>query len=213
MTVKPLAIAIHTSTPELGLGISNFQNLRHCQTWELGRALSNQLHPYLQEFMQPYGWQNLDFLAVAIGPGGFTGTRIGVVTARTLAQQLALPLYGISSLEAYGWQQIQSQNLSPQPGDLIAVTMAARRGMGFGGLYGYGGEQEGLTAVLGDRLMTPAQWQDVLKGRSERVHSLTVDQNLGDCVSALLSLGFFRWQRGLVESWGQVTPFYGQSPV
>jgi tRNA A37 threonylcarbamoyladenosine modification protein TsaB len=37
-------------------------------------------------------------LAVATGPGGFTSTRLTVVLARTLAQQLALPLDGVGSL-------------------------------------------------------------------------------------------------------------------
>jgi len=43
--------------------------------------------------------QDLQAVVVGIGPGGFTGVRVAVVTGRTLAQALKLPLVGINSLE------------------------------------------------------------------------------------------------------------------
>jgi tRNA threonylcarbamoyladenosine biosynthesis protein TsaB len=46
------------------------------------------------------GWDAVTRLAVGVGPGGFTGLRHGIATARALAQALDLPLAGVSSLEA-----------------------------------------------------------------------------------------------------------------
>lgn len=61
------------------------------------------LLPAVDEMLEQAGWRKstLDLLVVGIGPGSFTGIRIAVVTARTLAQALNLPLTGVSLLDCY----------------------------------------------------------------------------------------------------------------
>jgi len=132
--LQPYGLALHTTTRELGLAVDNFAGQRRWQTWMLDRQLASHLQTYLQQFLSPQTWGDLGFVAVAQGPGGFTGTRIGVVTARVLAQQLNLPLFGISTLACLAWA-VRSDLIPQAHPYRIAVQMPAQRGALYGGIY------------------------------------------------------------------------------
>lgn len=208
-------LAIHTASADLGLAIQPIgagqQPIRR-QTWSIGREVSSYLHLYLSEFIQPQSWQDLAFLAVARGPGGFTGTRLGVVTARTLAEQLNLPLFAISTLAAAVWQISQDQSLTA--GTAIAITMPAHRSEVYGAIYEV--SATGLTARLPDTVMPLAQWQQLIEQQPpDRLIQTDRDWGgeLGFTVAALLDLARLGWQQGERPQWSAALPFYGQSPV
>lgn len=67
--------------------------------------------------------------------GSFTGTRLGVVTARILAQQLEVPLLGLSSLGTMAWHY--RDELIEQDG---VVSRRAQQGHQYLGIYRYQGE-------------------------------------------------------------------------
>jgi tRNA threonylcarbamoyl adenosine modification protein YeaZ len=206
-------LALHTCSPELGLALSNFSGDARCQVWDLGRDLSTHLHSYLATFLQPQTWADLTFLAVAQGPGGFTGTRIGVVTARTLAQQLNLPLYGVSSLAAIAWSYYLKQASSISTPLTIAVEMPAQRSEIYTGIYQISPASEQLTVLQPDTVQTSDTWQATLETWPQAYQLVQATGGLGASVSGVLAIAHQQWQQGKRSVWSEVLPFYGQSPV
>lgn len=213
-SVKKYGLALHTASRELGLAISNFAGDSRCQTWNLDRDLATHLHQYLVEFIQPQTWGDLGFIAVAKGPGGFTGTRMGMVTARTLAQQLDIPVFAVSTLAAVAWAE------PPQPplakGGLlrenIALQMPAQRGQLFGAVYSVN-KDSGLTELFPETVMTPEFWQEKLDNWGNSYQLIEVGSELGWSVSSVLELAYLEWQMGSRPDWSDALPFYGQHPV
>jgi tRNA threonylcarbamoyl adenosine modification protein YeaZ len=230
---KKYAIALHTCSPQLGLALINFAGESRHQVWDLGHDLSTHLHLNLAEFIKPRTWADLAFVAVAKGPGGFTGTRIGIVTARTLAQQLDIPLLTISTLAVVAWSHL-SQLSTPLgkggvQGDIlvreergevtedraIAIQMPAQRGQLFAAIYQVSSSNSGLTTLFPDTVVTPEAWQQTLDSWQTPYQLIEIPAGvgLGASVSSLLELAYLEWQQGKRPDWSEALPFYGQHPV
>ncbi len=69
------------------------------------------------------GFGSIDRVAVTVGPGSFTGIRIGLATARAMGLALDIPVVGVSTLVAFAGPLL----LAPQPG-AIASVIGARHG-------------------------------------------------------------------------------------
>lgn len=202
MEANKYGIALHTTTPELGLAISNFVDTRS-EVWNLERELSSLLHEYLMEFIKPQTWKDMAFIAVARGPGGFTGTRIGMVCARTLGQQLDIPVFAVSTLAAVALERGKGE-------DIIAVQMPAQRGQLFGAVYKR--DEVGVTALLPDTVFTPEAWQSKLAGL-DYYDLVEAKFGLAATVTNILQLAYFEWLQGRRPTWSEALPFYGQHPV
>jgi tRNA threonylcarbamoyladenosine biosynthesis protein TsaB len=92
------------------------------------------------------GWGELERIAVGVGPGTFTGLRVGIATARGLAQSLAIDLVGVSSLQALAYGALASEEAPLD--DAIMAIIDARRGEVFVAAFAPDGE-------LGLRELTP----------------------------------------------------------
>ena len=82
------------------------------------------------------GWGGVDRIAVGLGPGSFTGLRIGIATARGLGASLGLPVTGACTLDALGCGIREGQGGRP-----ALAVLDARRGEVFAALYAPGGER------------------------------------------------------------------------
>jgi tRNA threonylcarbamoyladenosine biosynthesis protein TsaB len=91
------------------------------------------------------GFGDVDRIAVGVGPGSFTGLRIGVATARALAQATGADVVGVSTLRALGALEEEP----PPYGTVVIPVIDARRGEVF--VAGYRGTSE----ILHPQAMTP----------------------------------------------------------
>jgi tRNA threonylcarbamoyladenosine biosynthesis protein TsaB len=109
-------------------------------------------------------WKALDRVAVGIGPGRFTGLRVGVATARGLAQSLSLQLVGVSSLRALA----EGAAMGGERGcDAVLAVIDARRGEVFAAAYSVPAGR--LTdEVAFPRALAPADLEHIAAGAEER---------------------------------------------
>jgi tRNA threonylcarbamoyladenosine biosynthesis protein TsaB len=87
------------------------------------------------------GWSRLDRLAAGVGPGTFTGLRVGIATARGLAQSLGVAAVGVSSLMALAeatrtdGEQSRGRDPGEVAADAVLSVIDARRGEVFAAAY------------------------------------------------------------------------------
>ena len=96
---------------------------------------------------------------MGLGPGTFTGLRVGVATARGLAQSLGVELVGVSSLRALA-EPALPDSLTPERCALVLAVLDARRGEAFAAAYRL--TERGSA----EELVPPARWLPRIWGAS-----------------------------------------------
>ena len=93
----------------------------------------------------------IDLFCAGIGPGSFTGLRVGLASAKALSRAADEPIVGVSSLAAQAWGPAR---INPEATILSAID--ARRREVYAGAYRWSGDE--LVAVLDDRAAAPDDW-------------------------------------------------------
>jgi len=114
-------LGIDTSTKYLCIGIYDHAKIYEYNL-EVGTKLSSLLGVAIARVVQALGWQmrDIDYFACGLGPGSFTGMRVGLSTVKGLSWSLKRPIIGISSLD------ILAQNASSASGKIVTIVDAKR---------------------------------------------------------------------------------------
>ena len=144
-------LAIETSNRPLSVAVLDDTKVLATTTTNMSRNHSSTLLPIIEKSISQAGLtaDELDRVVVAAGPGSYTGLRIGVTTAKTLAFTLHRELVGLSSLAVLAGNVVAE-------GQLVAPLFDARRDNLFTGLYRI--KQGQPVSVLPDQHISVTEW-------------------------------------------------------
>ncbi|MGH2728577.1 MAG: tRNA (adenosine(37)-N6)-threonylcarbamoyltransferase complex dimerization subunit type 1 TsaB [Actinomycetota bacterium] len=157
-----LVLGIETSTAVSSVAIGSEQGI--VGSAQLGRGKGHEqfvvpaIRFILEQAEVPV--RQLAGVAVGVGPGLFTGMRVGVATAKTMAQALRIPIIGIPSLDLLAY----SVRHSPR---LICACVDARRGEIFSSFYRQ--VPGGVQRLSEYQAWPPARLADEVQARSDEV--------------------------------------------
>lgn len=125
-----IVVGIETSTPQTSVAVGKEDRVIASTAVSGGRTHHEALTPALEHLLK---WtqtpiSSVGGVAVGIGPGLFTGLRVGIETGKTLAQVLGVPIVGLASLDVLAFSVRFTRRL-------IAAAIDARRGEVFFCLY------------------------------------------------------------------------------
>lgn len=176
-------LAIDTSTNVLGVAVANEKGIIGEQITYTKKNHSVRAMPTIELLLKECGLKpkDLDKIVVAKGPGSYTGVRIGVTIAKSLAWSLGIGLSGISSLEALAANGRYFNGL-------ICPLFDARRGQIYTSLFKYEGEK--LIRLEEDQNVLASDWAKTLVEKDESIlflgnevgiYEATLKEILGEC--------------------------------
>ena len=211
-----MLLAVDTSTRQVGVALYDGSTVLSEMSWLSQNHHTVDLAPMVAQSFERVGAQPQDLRAigVAIGPGSFTGLRIGLALAKGLALVHHLALIGVPTLEIV----VAQQPLTDEP--LVALIQAGRRRLA----YAWFAAQDGAWQQQGDYAnQTPAEFLAELPSSTQVIGEISPElrQALREqgahpaspaaCVrrpGALAELAWQRWQQKRVAVPATLSPIY-----
>lgn len=174
-----LMLAIETSGQSGGVAISR-------DSHPVAEVMLSGVNTYSRTLMPSVKWlmdsagvvmNQLECIAVSVGPGSFTGLRIGIATARGLSFALNIPLVGIPSFD------VAAYNIPPVPGLVLCPLVDARKSAVYTTFYL--ADYRGWNRVMPFQLATPAELHEMFTC-SKVLHGISGDNTP---VSGIIFLG------------------------
>jgi len=179
------------------------------------------LLPALMELLTREGLTAADLTAVAVslGPGSFTGIRVGLATAMGLSLPSRKTVFGVSSLDTLA----ENLRVDGWVGEALCL-MDAQRGECFAGHYRV--SEDSVTGLGPPTILSPKDFPRLLEGRATLVgpgalkHEKEIREVLGTRAffpmsashhlraSSLARIAAKRWLAGERPSWGELEPLY-----
>ena len=118
-----MLLAIDSATRKIGIALYNGVEVLHEAVWSSKNRHSVELSPAIESALERAGHQitDLEVIGVAVGPGSYTGLRIGMAVAKGIALARHIPLVGVSTFDILSTAQLID------PNNKLAVVLEAGR--------------------------------------------------------------------------------------
>lgn len=135
-------LALDTATMVSSVAVADEKKVLAELTVQTRLTHSETLMPHIQQVLEMAGVERSDLtgIAVSIGPGSFTGLRIGLGAAKAMAYALNIPLIGVSTMEALAWHY-------PVPNVNIIPLIDAQKGNVYAASYSFEPESESIKTI------------------------------------------------------------------
>jgi tRNA threonylcarbamoyladenosine biosynthesis protein TsaB len=213
-------LSINTSTNQYSLAVMKDEILLGEYILPSGPSRFSNLMPAIDDLFTKVGSvpQELDGVIVALGPGSFTGIRVGLAVAKGLSQCLGVPIIGVPTLSAFASQ-------IPYVKEDICPLVASRRGEIFAALFRWDSEHQ-LSRIKEDTCIKMVNLGSFIRGNAifigNDLHTqgTLVKQCLGEKgvlapahlwilrASSIGALGLTRLQNGDSDSLSELVPIY-----
>ncbi len=149
-----MLLAFDTATPLVTVAIHDGEDVVVEQLARTPLKHGEQLAPLIERCLADAGLvrQDLTAIAVGVGPGPFTGLRVGLVTARTLAFVLEIPVYGVCTLDVLAVEAVETGTVD---GEFLVATDARRKEVYLASYDVKGARLAGPVVVKPDEAATP----------------------------------------------------------
>jgi len=212
-----MLLAVDTSTAQVGIGIFDGSQVISEYVWRSRQHHTVELAPAIFEMLQRcrLTMENIQALAVALGPGSFTSLRVGLSLAKGLAFAHHLPLIGIPTLDILAAAQAPSR---------LPLLVAIPAGRGRLAVGWYKSSKNGWQAKGAARVVTVDTIIDEVQSPLIVCGELTSEerQKLADKAdirlvspagsvrrpAILAALAWIRWQAGNVDDEATLAPIY-----
>ena len=203
-------LVIHSTDNSFGFGYRKNNNLESDELFikKFDNDLCNNLINDLNKFISKENLQKINKLSVSIGPANFNASRLIVVLARTISQQINCPLDSFSSFEIMAKRIASKNNILINKKSFWIYKKLKRKGV-IAGKYEICHNEKNSS----DLIIQETVWPKVVKELESKELSFEANYDDKEDLKELLNLANKNLLNSNLDSWKKVFPLYPISPI
>ena len=203
-------LVIHSTDNSFGFGYRKNNNLESDELFikKFDNDLCNNLIDDFNKFISKENLQRVNKISVNVGPANFNASRLIVVLARTISQQINCPLESFSSFEIIAKRIASKNNIYRNKKSFLIYKKLKRRGFIAGKYEICGDEQKNNNLVVRETVLPK-----VIKEFETKELFFEANYDDKEDLRELLDLSNKNFLNANVNSWKKVFPLYPISPI